>query len=211
MATVRVKGLKEYLSEPKAGRTYRYHRKTGTRIISPPGTPEFFAEIAAAEAQIAHRQAPAAGTLGRLIKSYRAAPAFTTLRPRTRADYEKIMGWLKPLADAPIATLSRGEIAKIRDVAFEEKKRSFANYVLAVLSILFNFAVEHGEADDNPVALVRKIRRHAGDARVNRPWTFAERAIVLEASPPHLKLPLAIGRWTGLREGDVVKDAEDFI
>ncbi|ODT12973.1 MAG: hypothetical protein ABS35_38875 [Kaistia sp. SCN 65-12] len=108
MATIKIKGLKEYF-EPKSGKFYRYHRKTGTRILAAPGTPEFNDEIRAAEAKLAKK--PSGGTLGHVIELYRASPAFMTLKPRTRADYEKVMLWLKPLHGTAFAEIGRGPSA----------------------------------------------------------------------------------------------------
>lgn len=205
MVTVKIKGLKEYF-EPKSGKFYRYHRKSGTRILSAPGTPEFSDEIRAAEAKLAKK--PAGGTLGHVIDEYRASPAFMTLKPRTRADYEKVMLWLKPLHGAAFSEIGRAQIAQIRDRAFAAHKRSFANYVLAVFSILFSFAIERELAETNPVAKVKKVRRATDARKVNRPWTLTEREAVYAAAPAHLLLPIAIGRWTGMREGDVLRMAK---
>ncbi|WEK50270.1 MAG: tyrosine-type recombinase/integrase [Candidatus Kaistia colombiensis] len=83
--------------------------------------------------------------------------------------------------------------------------RSFANYVLAVFSILFSFAIELELAETNPIAKVKKVRRATDARKVNRPWTLAEREAVFAAAPPHLLLPIAIGRWVGMREGDVLR------
>jgi len=48
MTVVRIRGLKRYRPRPRA-QEYVYHRKTGIRIHSPQGTPEFFSELAAIE------------------------------------------------------------------------------------------------------------------------------------------------------------------
>lgn len=202
MTSVKVKGLKVYF-EPKTGKIYRYHRKSKRRIEAEPGTPEFFAEIAAAEAMAA--PPPASGTLGGIIDQYRRAPAFLTLKPRTRADYEKVMLWLKPVHAAAMKGFGRGDLATLRDRAFATKGRSFANYVLAVMSILFEFAIERDVVEVNQAGKVRKVRRPTDARRVNRPWTLAEREAVFALAPSQILLPVAIGRWTGMREGDVLK------
>lgn len=202
MTSVKVKGLKVYF-EPKTGKVYRYHRKSGRRILAEPGTPDFFAEIAAAEAL----SAPPAvgGTLGHVIEQYRQAPAFLTLKPRTRADYEKVMLWLKPVHAAAMTAFGRGDMAALRDRAFATKGRSFANYVLAVMSILYGFAIERDIVEVNQAGKIRKVRRPTDARRVNRPWTLAEREAIFALAPPQILLPVAIGRWTGMREGDVLR------
>ena len=201
---VRVHGLKTYF-EPKTGKVYSYHRKTGTRIHAAPGSPEFFAEIAVAEARIAPKTDPKPGTLGMIIKEYRASHNFLTLKPRTQRDYMKVLDYLKSMDGVAIASLGSAQIVKIRDRTYELKNRSFANYVLAVLSILFSFALERGVIRVNLVREVKKIRKRDGQGRPNRPWTRTEWETVIGRAPSHLALPLSIGRWTGLREGDVLR------
>ena len=49
MVYLRVRGIHTVRAK---GRSYTYHRASGRRIKSAPGTPEFLAEIAAAEASI---------------------------------------------------------------------------------------------------------------------------------------------------------------
>ena len=93
----------------------------------------------------------------------------------------------------------------------KSKRWAFANKTLAVLSIIFSYAVERGYTDSNPVRQVKKIRRRAGTARRNRGWTKAELDTMMSRAPLHLALPLMIGRWTGLRESDVLTlEASNF-
>ena len=205
MTVIRVKGLKCW-RHPVSGIEYIYHRKTGTRITAKPGTPEFFDQVSDAERKLAGRpKAPRVGTLGALIAEYRASHQFRELRPRTRADYDNVLSYLAPVSDAPLLDIDRAWIVKLRDRVFAQRKRAFANYVLAVMSIVLSFGAERGEIDGNPARGVRKIRRRSDAPVMNRPWTAAERDRVLAIAPPHLIVPLAIGRWTGLREGDVVR------
>lgn len=204
MTKVRVRGLKSYF-EPKTRKVYTYHRTSGLRLHAPIGTPEFFAEYHRAEASV--RSAPAArpGSLGLVIEQYRASHVFQTLKPRTQKDYELVLTWLRPLWDLPIRSITPGDIVAVRDRAFEKKRRSFANYTVAVLSIVFAFAVERGLTENNPCRDVKKIRRREDERRYNRPWTRDELEVVFVAAPRHLALPLHIARWTGLRQGDVLR------
>jgi integrase len=52
------------------------------------------------------------------------------------------------------------------------------------------------------VVLVDKLRVK-NKAPVNRPWTVNERLVVLENSPPHIRLPIALAMCAGLRKADV--------
>jgi hypothetical protein len=80
MTVVRVKGLKRYRSK---GRWHYYHRLTGARLKAEFGTGEFFAELAALERRV-KREKALPGTLGMLLASYRASPAFVDLAASTR-------------------------------------------------------------------------------------------------------------------------------
>jgi len=63
-------------------------------------------------------------------------------------------------------------------------------------------------AKANPVREVRKVRRPTELPIPNRAWTVAEKQVVLDTAPPHLIAPIAIARWTGLREGDIIQLAK---
>jgi len=169
------------------------------------GTPEFFAEIAAAELRLKAKPAPRPGSLGLIIQAYRASHAFTGLKPITRRDYERVLEYLRPMDTAILGELAPADIVAIRERTFKLRRRSFANYVLAVLSVLFSFSIERGWAATNPVRQVKKIRRREVDPHANRAWSRDEWLVVIARAPAHLALPLSIARWTGLREGDVLR------
>ncbi len=199
-----IAGIKEYY-EPKTGKTYRYHRKSGTRLYAEPGTIEFLEEVESAKTKLKTKPKPIPGTLGLVIKEYKASDWFTTLKPRTQTDYNKVIDYLSSIDTLNLRTTTSPDIVKIRDKTFQLKKRSFANYVVSVLSIIFEFAKEKGYCDTNPAKGVRKIRKPKDAPVINRPWTLKEYDIVFNSLPQHLLVPVAISRWTGLREGDVLK------
>jgi integrase len=199
---VRVKGLKRYF-EPKTGKWYAYHRKSGRRIAAEFGTPDFFAELAAIEADT-NRQDPKPGTLGALITSYRRSAGFQSLKPRTKDDYQKVLEYLKPLAPSPLAELSQGWVARLRDKTFEKRKRKFANYTLTVLSILFEHAIEQELMETNPVAKVKRVRKASDAPEANRPWLDFERDAITAALPAHMRLPVALMMYCGLDPQDAL-------
>jgi hypothetical protein len=83
--------------------------------------------------------------------------------------------------------------------------RRFANYVKAVLSIVFGMATERGHTQSNPAAHVRNIRRAKGAPEANRPWSDAERHATLDAAPDHIKPVLALMMFTGLGPKDALR------
>ena len=202
MADPKIKGLKRYTAK---GEVYCYDRATGVRLLEAFGTPAFLEELRVLRENAAGRPAAIAGTLGAAILVYREHHRWTDLAPRTKLDYEKVLAYLEPLSRMPLLQIDRAFIAGLRDRTYTKRKRRFANYVLAVLSAVFSVAAERGLMKDNPAQGVRLIPRPKGAAKANRAWKPAERDAVMDAAPSVLRLPIAIGMYAGLREGDVIR------
>jgi hypothetical protein len=64
--------------------------------------------------------------------------------------------------------------------------------------------------DSNPAKGVRNVRRARGTPDANRPWTDAERHIVMDNAPPHVRPALALMMFTGLGPGDSLKLPRTF-
>jgi integrase len=197
---IKVRGVKLYRSR---GKLYAYHRKTGQRVRAPFDTAAFLAEIERlnASAPLESR----AGTLGALIAAYRRSPEFLELAPRTRADYQKVFNYLRPLDGDPLVTITSAYVIDIRDAAFAKHKRRFANYVLSVLRLLLKWGSVRDLVETNQAAVVPKIRRPRGMAPANRPWTDAEYLTVIGAATGGIKIAIALGRFTGIPEGDMIR------
>lgn len=201
------------------GRLYYYHRATRTRLTSEPGTAEFLLEIRKLdERAVAQRTRTVPGSLGDVIRKYKRSPEFTQLQQRTRDDYDKVLDFLRPLDEMPIAEIDSPFVIGLRDRAFKPKKpkrtalgkrprttrRRFANYVLQVLSTIFKWAKPRGLVKHNPVVDVPMIARPKDAPIVNRAWKDHEREAVLAALPAHLQWPIALAMYAMLREGDIV-------
>lgn len=199
---VRVKGIKRYF-EPKAGKWYAYHRKSGRRLKSEFGTAEFFAELEAINAETKSQEAKP-GTLGALIESYRGSAGFQSLKTRTKSDYQKVLEYLKPLGPSPLSELTQGWVARLRDKTFEKKKRKFTNYTLTVLSILFEHGIEQEMMAANSVGKVKRVRKATDAPEANRPWMDFERDAVSAALPAHMRLPVMLMMYCGLDPQDAL-------
>lgn len=206
MRAIRLRGFQIF--KDRKGNWRVYHRKTRTAIdvlIFPLGSAEFLAECgritALAEKNVVTAKA---GTLGALICEYRNAPAFQDLAPQTQKDYQKIFDYLKPIADTPLVQFDRPTVVRLRDRTLALKKRRFANYVRAVLSLLFAWGSERGYMKDNPASGIRDVRRPKGAPEANRPWTDDERHAVLDAAPPHMLSAIALMMFTGLGPKDAL-------
>lgn len=200
MTVLRIKGLKRYRAK---GRWYAYHRKTGIRLKAEFGTAEFIAELALIERKLKTSSA-LPGTLGLLLASYRNSPAFTDLAPASRHGYGRMMNLLKPLDAMPLVELSSQFVAGLRDRVAAKHGRRQANYVMAVISVAFEHGKEHGIVSENPVKGVKRVKRARHAKSANRPWTLDECRTVISSIPQQLRLPVALGMFTGLRKGDVL-------
>lgn len=206
MTYVRVKGFQVF--KDRHGKARCYHRATRTAVDLakfPMGSAEFLAECLRITALMDKAAIARAGTLGKLIEKYRAHAAFTDLAPRTRDDYQKVLDYLKPIADTPLNRFNPPLVVKIRDKAGEAKGRRFGTYVKTVLSVVFGWGVERGELPVNPAFKIKAIRRPKDAPEANRPWRDHERDAVLAALPPRLVPPIALMMFTGMDPGDALK------
>ena len=76
--------------------------------------------------------------------------------------------------------------------------------MLILFSILFNFGIVRGLAKENTRTVVRAIPTPKNAPIVNRPWAKSELKIVEKKAAQHLRIPIMIARYTGLRRGDVL-------
>lgn len=147
---------------------------------------------------------PADGlSIGQLIDAYWASIEFQSLKPQTKRDYRRVHDWLQQFAGSPVTSLDPGTIYRLRDQAYADHKWRFANYVVQVIRLLLSWARGRGLVKDNPALGIKLLKRPTDAERANRPWSDVERKAVLEAAAIELKVFIAIGMYTGLREADV--------
>jgi integrase len=115
------------------------------------------------------------------------------------------MDFLKPLDEMPIIQIDGNFLYKVRDKAFTTRKRRFANYVIQVFRLLFNWGTRRGLCERNPALMVQFVRRPRDAAVVNRPWKPEELETMLTEAPPELRIAIAIGAYVGLRESDMIR------
>lgn len=195
------------------GRVYYYHRASGKRIAASPRSPEFLLEVAQLSVEAA--RAPkrkivrhhGSGTWGALVAAYRASPEFAKLADRTKRDYENVLRYLASLDGMALIQFTRKACFAIRDKAFEQHKRRFANYVVNMLSIVFAFGRDRDFGITENPAIGMKIEASSDAAEANRPWSEDECAIVLGEAKGALKVAVALGMFAGMRGGDIVRVA----
>ena len=213
---VRIRGVKRVRSK---GRTYYYHRATGTRITAPPHSAAFVAEVHRLDETAAtgvqktlaarKKEGPGApyrtGTWGALVAAYRTSPEFSRLAPRTKSDYGKVLDYLAALDDMPLVQLTSATCLKIRDRAFAQHKRRFGNYVVHMLSVVLGWGRPRGYVIENAALGLPKIAKPRDAPEANRAWSDDECAAVLDAATGGLKVAVALAMWAGPRGEDVVR------
>jgi integrase len=192
------------------GKEYHYDRLTNLPIVAEPGTDAYFEEIERGRAGRG-KALKDEGTLGRFIYEYKETPQWSGKSPRTRSDYEKVFNYLKPLDAMPIAKIDKKFIIRMRNQAFDNgtgRGRRFCNYIVQVLSIVFNVCINDlGLAEANPADRIKDIQRPHGAPIANRVWTTDEKRVVfrrLAERNKNLLAAVAVGYYTGLRESDVI-------
>lgn len=189
---MRVRGIKKVRAA--SGKVYYYDRATKERIA-----PE--------RLRSPRRPGKSIGTVGALVAAYKASPEFAQLAERTRSDYQHVFDWLKRIGDMPVFQLDGAAMLAIRDEAFAQKKRRFANHVTQVIGTVMNWGRPRKLSAGNPLAGQRgvKIARPKEMPRANRPWSDAEAEAVLSAATNGLLLGIALACEAGMRGGDIVR------
>lgn len=145
-------------------------------------------------------------TMARLIKSYRLTPKFQTLKLSTRKVYEIRLRYVEEKnADVSVTSFRRSDIIAARDA--NAATPAAANQLIAVLSALFEHAINLDWRRDNPARGVDLLRGGEG----HQPWTEGEivRFRAVASGPVRTAFELCLG--TGQRIGDVLAMSWDDV
>jgi integrase len=147
-----------------------------------------------------------AGTWGAAVSGYKAASDYITLAPRTQSDYEKMLDYLEGLSDLPLSGFDAPRVNKIKEKCFADHGRRKANYVVTVMSIIFNYAILHGLLQGaNPASTVKPVRKPKSAPEANVPWSEKEIHVFMEHARPNIGAPFAVAMFLGMRGGDVLR------
>lgn len=204
---IRLKGIKKVTRGPY---THYYHRKTmrvegaNARIFGEFGSVEFRANYDRLEAAVHSPSTAIPGSWGYLVEAYKKSPEYAGLMSRTKESYNGVFDYLKPAKNAQLSSMAPKTILKARDKAFEAKKITFANNLLAVMKLVFTWGVPRGHLDANPAASVKKIPLPKGRKKQNRAWTDLEFETFMKHAPHELRLAIGLAGYVGVRRGDLV-------
>lgn len=183
--------------------TYYYAWRGGPRINAKPNTRAFGAEYH--RLTRARPDAPGKGTVSELIREYLKSPAYTKLAPSTKKTYDWAIGKIEDeFFDMPIHALGEKGARKLllewRDTLADTPRA--ADMVMAVLSKIIARAVDNEDIPKHPL---EKIERLADSTRKDIIWTHAQVAAFKAKAPARMVLALELARWTGQRQGDLLK------
>jgi integrase len=184
-----------------------YFRRGGVhqRIVAEPGTPEFHAEYA--RLLDGRATVPAGKSFNALIAHYRRSTRYTKRAPRTQADYDTILAFIAERMGAlPVAKMQRQHVVRARDDNADRAR--FANYLVQVLRILFEHAMDIGWRQDNPAKGVPLIKSNS-DPR--QPWPREMIAAYRATATGTARLIFELCLGTGQRIGDVLRMRWDHI
>lgn len=192
--------LPAYIYRRKGGLLYFERRgEKSQRVHAAPGTPEFAMEYA--RLLNAVPAATTAKTFRALVKSYRRSGRYVRLAPRTRQDYEKVLGWvLDKLGDLPAHKMQRKDVIRARDANASTVR--FANYIVQVLRVLMEHAIDEGWRQDNPAKGVPLLKSDRAP-RMAWPQDLVDAYRAVATGRALLIFELCIG--TGQRIGDVLR------
>lgn len=145
-----------------------------------------------------------AGSLAEVIREYLVSPEFRQLATTTQADYRRYLEDLKSrVGSYPASSLTLNAVKRRRDALAADRPVA-ANRYVAVVKLLYSWAIGDGRwpaVKSNPAIGIRRIKTTGG----YRPWTRAEIATFRGGATAPMRLALMIALTTGLRRGDVVR------
>ena len=139
------------------------------------------------------------GSIGELIRDYRASQAFELRKPGTKEIYNRILNNLNELyGDLPVRQMTPAAVQEIKDALQDTPAK--ANNVLRMLSIIYTFARRRNRVEFNPAAspgrLVVRARTEI--------WSAEDENRVLETFRPSLRLAFMLMLYTLQRVSDVL-------
>lgn len=172
------------------------------RLAHEPGTREFALEYAAIlNGALLAPQVASGRTFAALVETYHRSPRYRSLAPRTARDYDKVLAWVKAkLGPLPVDQMQRKDVIRARDANADTVR--FANYIVQVLRILMEHAIDQGWREDNPAKGVSLIKSNNAPREA---WPEDLIAAFRGEATGRTLLIFELALGTGQRIGDVLK------
>jgi integrase len=200
-----VKG-KKYIWRHPEGRIYVRIKGQLQRIHSAEGTPDFDREYWEI---LSGKRVQRKTSWNALIDDYRTSDRWKGLKPRTRADYDKVMTYLlEKVGSRSVAALTRADVIAAQKA--NAHRTRFANYIPQMFVVLCEHAIDLGWIDRNPAKGVRAMKTPDDRKQAHLPWPdHAVEKFRAEASGlSRLIFEIGVGTvqrpgdWTGFTWGD---------
>ena len=130
-----------------------------------------------------------------LMLEYRQSPEFGRLAASTRRTYLRAMDHMRDLDRVKIEAVRRRHVTRLRDR--HRAAPQIANQIVAVMSVLMNYAVAMEYRTDNPAYKVPFF-----DSTPYRRWSDDEIALACRVLPERFRRAIIVALYTGQRQGD---------
>jgi len=186
----------------KKGRsnTYWYFERNGERVKLPsPESPDFLARYH--EAKKGREPLPSKRSFKVLVASYKRSHRFSKLAARTRQDYDKCLTYF----DDKIGKLDPAKMQRRHIIQMQmdnADKVRWANYLVQVIRVLFEHAIDLGWIERNPAKGVSMLKSKAAP---RRPWPTDLIEAYRQKADGRALLIFELCLGTGQRIGDVRK------
>jgi integrase len=203
---VKLTGLHRVKARLAGGRsvTYYYAWRGGPRIdVDPARKRAFAAEFF--RLTRSRDSAQATGTMAELVRAYLKSPLFTKRKESTRRGYQAAIDLIeREFFDLPLSAIgepgARRMFVEWRD-GFAETPRK-ADLLLTVLARILAFGADQEMIAKNPL---ERVGRLSEGTRRDIIWSDAQMAQFLFTAPSKLRLAMQLARWTGQRQGDLLR------
>lgn len=184
----------------KGKKGYLYFERRGkTKRMPDLDNPTFWTEYAIAKRGVP--DVPMGQNFKVLIARYKRSDRYTRLKPRTKQDYEKILLFVdQKLGGLNPARMQRKHVIQAQDD--NRKTVRFANYIVQVLSVLFEHAIDIGWMERNPAKGVRLLK---SESKPRLPWPVELVNDYRSKANGRSLLIFELCLGTGQRIGDVLR------
>ncbi len=202
---------KRYLWRHPEGRIYVRLKGVLHRIKAPEGTADFDREYWEI---LTGKRAAAKTSWAALMDDYRQSDRCLALKPRTRQDYDKVLAYLREaIGNREVKAMTRAHVIEAQKA--NAHRTRFANYIVQVLVVLCEHAIDLGWMTHNPAKGIRSLKTPEDRKQEHVPWPdWAVEKFRAEASPlPRLIFEIGVGTvqrpgdWPRFRWGDYDGDA----
>jgi integrase len=186
-------------------RTYWYHRATGLRLRGEPGSPEFIADLAAAEKLIRDRLA---GTFNNLVRMFTLSTEFdSNLASSTKIEYRRMLTKAEAeFGDMPLAALDdarvRRDFMDWREKVARTSGEREADNRLSAISAMLTWGIERGHITANHLRGFKRLY-HADRSEII--WLPEHVAAFMAVAPVEMQRAMILALHSGQRQGDLLR------